>query len=96
MADELHMESLGEHRFSLTKREGDELVEFEVYANPTVVERIGPKEFDDVAEQRIVRAAADFLLELQRADELPATIDLDDIAAAYDGFINDVQERLSR
>lgn len=93
MADELLVESLGEHRFLLTRRDGDELVEIQVYADPTFVKRIGP---DGVDEQRIVRAAADFLLERQRADELPGKIDLDDIVAAYDGFIDDMRDRVGR
>jgi hypothetical protein len=93
MADDLRIESLGEHRFLLTRCEGDELVEIQVYADPVVVQRIG---LDGVGEQRIVRAAADFLLERQSADELPGKIDLDEVVAAYDGFIDDIRERVSR
>jgi hypothetical protein len=93
MADELRMESLGEHRFLLTSRDSDELVEIQVYADPAVVKRIG---LEGVDEQRVIRAAADFLLERQRADELPGKVDLDDVVAAYDGFIDDMRERVSR
>jgi hypothetical protein len=93
MADELRMESLGEHRFLLTSRDSDELVEVQVYADPAVVKRIG---LEGVDEQRVIRAAADFLLERQRADELPGKVDLDDVVAAYDGFIDDMRERVSR
>lgn len=93
MADKLRMESLAEHRFLLTCSEADELVEIQVYAEPSVVERIG---LDGVDEQRIVRATADFLLERQRADELPGKIDLDEVVAAYDGFIDDIQRRIGR
>jgi hypothetical protein len=93
MADNLRIESLGEHRFLLTTCESDELVEIQVYAEPAVVNRIGLDERDRVDEQRIVRAAADFLLERQSADELPEKIDLDEVVAAYDGFIDDMRER---
>ena len=93
MADNLRIESLGEHRFLLTRCEDDELVEIQVYADPVVVQRIG---LDGVGEQHIVRAAADFLLERQRADELPGKIDLDEVIAAYDGFIDDIRARVSR
>jgi hypothetical protein len=93
MADELRMESLGEHRFLLTSRDSDELVEIQLYADPAVVKRIG---LEGVDEQRVIRAAADFLLERQRADELPGKVDLDDVVAAYDGFIDEMRERVSR
>jgi len=96
MADDLRMESLGEHRFLLTTCGSDELVEIQVYADPAVVNRIGLDERDGVDERRIVRAAADFLLERQSADELPGKIDLDEVVAAYDGFIDDIRERVSR
>jgi hypothetical protein len=92
MADDLRVENLGEHRFLLSRFEGDELVEIEIYANPTVVERIG---LDGVDEQRIIQAAAGFLLERQRADELPGKVDLDDVVAAYDGFIDEMRKRVS-
>jgi hypothetical protein len=92
MADDLRVENLGEHRFLLSRFESDELVEIEIYANPTVVERIG---LDGVDEQRIIRAAAGFLLERQRADELPGKVDLDDVVAAYDSFIDDMRKRVS-
>jgi hypothetical protein len=67
MADNLRIESLGERRFLLTRCETDELVEIQVYADPDAVHRIGLDERDGVDEQRIVRAAADFLLERQGA-----------------------------
>jgi hypothetical protein len=96
MADNLRIESLGEHRFLLTRRESDELVEIQVYADPAVVNRIRLDERGGVDEKRIVRAAAEFLLERQSADELPGKIDLDEVVAAYDGFIDDMRERVSR
>ncbi|HEX3288395.1 MAG TPA: hypothetical protein VHT50_27940 [Mycobacterium sp.] len=92
MADDLRVENLGEHRFLLSRFEGDELVEIEIYANPTAVERIG---LDGVDEERIIQAAAGFLLERQRADELPGKVDLDDVVAAYDGFIDEMRKRVS-
>ena len=48
-----------------------------------------------VDEQRIIQAAAGFLLERQRADELPGKVDLDDVVAAYDGFIDEMRKRVS-
>lgn len=95
MADNPRIESLGEHRFLLTKCENDELVEIQVYADPAIVNRIGLDEREEADEQRVVRAAADFLLERQSADELPGKIDLVDVVAAYDGFIDNMRERVT-
>jgi hypothetical protein len=57
MAENTRIESLGEHRFLLTRSESDEVVEIQIDADPVVVQRIG---LDGVDEKRIVRAAADF------------------------------------
>ena len=93
MADNTRIESLGEHRFLLTRSESDELVEIQIYADPVVVQLIG---LDGVGEERIVRAATEFLLERQCADELPGKLDLNEVVAAYDGFIDDMRERVRR
>jgi hypothetical protein len=94
MTEDLRIDSLGEHRFLLTRCEDDGLVEIQVYADPVVFKRIGLDDLDREGEHRIIRAAADFLLERQRADELPGKIDLDEVVAAYHGFIDDIRRRV--
>jgi hypothetical protein len=36
-----------------------------------------------------------FLLDRQHADELPDTLDLDDVIAVYDDFLEDMRRRLA-
>jgi hypothetical protein len=38
---------------------------------------------------------AAYLIERQSADELPGRLDLDDVLAAYDGYVEDLRDRLS-
>ena len=86
-ADQPHVEALGDHNYLIRVCTGDETVEVRVYATPEVVARIG---VDDTDESRIVEATAAYLIQRQRADDLPAALDLDDVAAAYGDYITDM------
>jgi hypothetical protein len=48
----------------------------------------------DVDETRIIEATVAYLVQRQRADDLPANLDLDDVAAAYDDYVDDIQMQL--
>jgi hypothetical protein len=89
-AEQPHVESLGDHDYLVRVREGEAIVEIRVHANPAVVRRIAV----DVDETRIVEATVAYLVQRQLADDLPANLDLDDVAAAYDGYIDDIQMQL--
>ena len=84
-------EDLGDHRFLVTVTEGDDLAEIQVYVDPAMVEGVALVPAD---EERLVQAAIAFLLERQRADDLPTRIDLDEVAAVYDGFLDDIRRRI--
>ncbi len=60
-----------------------------VHADPAVVAQIA----DD--EQRVVEATAAYLIARQSADDLPEQVDLDTVAAAYDGYIEDLHQQLA-
>jgi hypothetical protein len=64
-----------------------------VHASPGVVDAISVLEADEI---RVVEATAAYLIERQRADDLPSTLDLDEVAAAYDDYIDDIRMRLAR
>jgi hypothetical protein len=50
---------------------------------------------DESDETRIIEATAAYLIARQRADDLPPQLDLDDVAAAYDGFEDDLRRQLA-
>lgn len=91
MTDRAQVEYLGEHRYLVRARQGEDVVEIVVYASPVVIARLAAAEID---EARIVEATAAFLFTRQRPDDLPPQLDLEDVAAAYDGFEEDVSQRL--
>jgi hypothetical protein len=91
-AEQPQVEPLGEHNYLVRVREGADAVEIRVHASPTVVHRIAVVDTD---ETRIIEATAAYLIHRQRADDLPVTLDLDDVAAAYDGYIDDVRTELA-
>ena len=59
---------------------------------PDVLARLGA--VNPVDEYRVVQETARYLLVRQRADELPTSLELDDVAAALEGCIDDLRGRL--
>lgn len=90
--DDRHVEDLGDHQFLVTLTVGDDTVEMQVHVDPAVVENAGLAAADD---QKILHATIDFLLARQQADDLPSQIALDEVAAAYGDFLDDVRERVA-
>jgi len=82
---------LGDHRYLVRAWQDDEVVEVLLVATPDVVARIAG---EATAESAVVDASVAWLLERQRVDELPAEVDLDDVAAAYADFETDLRRRL--
>ncbi|MFC5911422.1 hypothetical protein [Streptacidiphilus monticola] len=46
--------------------------------------------------EAVVAATVDWLLERQQAADLPPFLDLDDVVAGYDGFLDGLRARLAR
>lgn len=91
MADQPHVKALGGHNYLIHVREGEDLIEIRLHASPGVVGRL-PAGTD---ENRVVEATAAYLIQRQRADDLPANLDLEDVAAAYDGYIDEIATRIA-
>ncbi|MFC1416722.1 hypothetical protein [Streptacidiphilus cavernicola] len=72
----------------LVRPEGVDTV---VRVTPDVLRRVAAAVTDEAA---VVDQSVRWLLERQDAQDLPPLIDLDDIAAAYPGFIDDLDRRL--
>ncbi|HEY2795283.1 MAG TPA: hypothetical protein VGJ28_23185 [Micromonosporaceae bacterium] len=89
---EPRIEDLGDHRFLVSLSDGDDLVEVQIVADPAVLELFGSGPAD---ERRIIVAATAYLLERQHADDLPSRVDLDEVAAVYDDFVDDIRARIA-
>ena len=82
-------EALGDHDYLVRFHQDEDIVVVRMHADPAVVEQIA----DD--EQRVVEATAAYLIARQSADDLPEQVDLDAVAAAYDGYVDDLHRQLT-
>lgn len=62
-----------------------------VRVSPAVTARLAP---DDISGVRVVKATIEYLLARQRADDLPPQLDLEDVINAYEGFEDELRQRL--
>lgn len=81
------------HEYLVRLSEGDDLIEIRLRASPAVLTRIGGADID---ERLVVDATLSYLIARQRADDLPARLDLEDIAAAYEGYIDDISGQVRK
>jgi hypothetical protein len=88
--DQLTLEVLGDHDYLVRFKQHENTVVVRVHADPAVVAQIA----DD--EQRVVEATAAYLIARQDAEDLPEDVDLDAVAAAYDGYVEDLHRQLAR
>lgn len=85
------IEALDDHDYLVRVPLGEDFVTIRIRATPEVVALIaGP----DADETRVVTATVAYLTARQSPDDLPGQLDLDDIVAAYGGFIDDMRDRL--
>ena len=90
--DEAQIDSVGGHHYAITLREGDELVQINLHADPATVALIATDPFD---ERRLVEETLRYLVRRQRADDLPPALDLADVAAGYDTWIEEMRTQMS-
>jgi hypothetical protein len=83
------LETLGDHDYLVRFPRDEDTVVVRVHADPDVVAQI------TADEKRVVEATADYLIARQSADDLPEQIDLDAVAAAYDGYVEDLHQQLA-
>jgi len=85
------IESLGDHDYLVHVTQDGDLVTIRMRATPEVVARIGGPGAD---ETRIITATMAFLTARQRPDDLPGQLDLEDIIAAYDDYLDDLHNQI--
>lgn len=79
------IESLGDHDHLVRIAMDGEVVTVRAHADPDLVARIAGADAD---ERQVVAATIDYLTARQRPDDLPAFLDLRDVAAAYDDYVD--------
>lgn len=90
--DQAHIDAVGGHHYAITLREGEDLVQINLHADPATVALIAT---DDRDERRLVEETLRYLVRRQRADDLPPALDLADVAAGYDTWIDEMRTQLS-
>jgi hypothetical protein len=89
--DEAQIDAIGGHRYAITLREGEDLVQIRLHADPATVALVAA---DDLDEGRLVEETIRYLVGRQRADDLPPSLDLADVAAGYAGWIDEMRMRM--
>lgn len=87
------IEALGDHNYRVRVAMDEDFVTIQVRATPEVVTRVAGADAD---ETRVVAATMAFLTARQGADDLPEQLDLDDVVAAYDDYVEDIQSQLTQ
>ncbi len=83
------VEALGDHEYLVRFEQDEDTVVVRVFADPAVVAQIA----DD--EQRVVEATATYLIARQLPYDLPEQVNLDEVAAAYDSYVEDLHRQLT-
>ncbi|MGW3045744.1 hypothetical protein ACWC9T_38315 [Kitasatospora sp. NPDC001159] len=92
MSEHFEVEPLGDHEYLLRARVGEEVIESRFRASETVAEQLHVEPTD---ERRAVEETAEFLAERQSLIDLPPMVDLDDVVACYDDYLDQLGRRLA-
>ncbi len=90
MAD-VRIEALDGDRYLVQIPDDDGPVTILVRASPAAIALLAP---DGTPAARVVEAGVEYLVARQRADDLPPQLDIEDVAAAYEGFEGELRQRL--
>ncbi len=91
MPEGCDIEPLGGHEYLIRVRTGTRTVESRFQATESVLENLQVKQAD---ERRLIEATMDFLASRHSATGLPQLVDLDDIAASYDDYLDELRRRM--
>ena len=84
MTTSLEIETQGEHQYVVRVRDDDEACETWFNITPAIVERL---RIGRETEEQVVRRTADFLVARQGVADFPDIVELEDVIATYDDFI---------
>jgi hypothetical protein len=89
--NEVQIERTGDHVYLIRVSVDEEVVEVTLHVDPETVLRLTDESGD---ERRIVEETTDYLIRRQRPDDLPPSLDLADVAAAYGDWFDDMRAAL--
>jgi hypothetical protein len=93
MSEHFEIEPLDDHDYLVRCREPGGVVGSRFRASPAVLDQLRVPAQD---ERRVVEETAVFLAERQSVVDLPQMLDLEDVAAAYGDYIEELSTRLNR
>lgn len=82
---------LGGHDYLVRVGGCEATAEIRVHASADVMRILAVRGADEV---RVVEATVTYLVQRQRADDLPISLDLDDVAAAYTDYVDAIRRQL--
>ncbi|MFD4944658.1 hypothetical protein ACFWNT_19525 [Streptomyces sp. NPDC058409] len=91
MSERFQVKALGDHDYLVRVHEAGEMIETLFQVSSAMLDQLHLVEAD---EQRVVEETAAFLAERQPVIDLPQMIDLEDVAAAYGDFLDELDRRL--
>jgi hypothetical protein len=89
--NDAQIEFAGDHVYLIRVSVDEGIVEVTLHADPETVARLA---VEDADERRIVEETAAYLIGRQRPDDLPPSLDLADVAAAYEDWFDDMRVAL--
>ncbi|WP_280478915.1 hypothetical protein [Nocardia cyriacigeorgica] len=91
MPEQLSVELVIDHEYRVRIGDGGDTVESEFVVDPDVLTELG---LDSGDERRIVEHTARFLADHQPVTDFPALVYLDEVAAAYRDYPDELRRRL--
>jgi hypothetical protein len=85
MGTSIEIETQGEHQYVVRLRDDDEASETWFNITPALLDQVRVGEEN---EELVVRRTAEFLLAHQGVADFPDIVELEDVIATYDGFID--------
>lgn len=89
--NDVQIERTGDHVYLIRVSVDEEVVEVALRVDPETILRLTDASGD---EPRIVEEAIAYLFRRQRPDDLPPSLDLADVAAAYGDWFDDMRAAL--
>jgi hypothetical protein len=93
MTDVLQIEPQGDHQFVVRMDLRGESAESWFNLSPDILDDLGVQEDD---EEHLVRRTVAFLLQHQAIADFPDIVELEDVIAAYDDYLDTIRAATSR
>jgi hypothetical protein len=85
MATSIEIDAQGDHQYVVQLRDDDEVTESWFTITPSLLDRLRRGDED---EEHFVRRTAEFLVQRQGVADFPDIVDLEDVLATYDDYVD--------